>query len=190
MGSAKGRVDEKDTSRRERLMTFERKLETYHAIRECVGGPRWYSPVGDRCSVTWERGGTASWKKVPRSSDTTTAAAERTAQLFACPHRTQCESCCGCSVGWSWSLPELAPAPWQMTNRASLAPASHGTGLPFTSGIRSAWSANPKATAAAIHCRSPRWYRRARNTKITSQSQHTLFLAQADEKCGALPPEW
>jgi hypothetical protein len=66
MASAKGRVDEKDSSRRQRLIAFERKLETYQpAIKECVGGPRWYSPVGDRCSVTWERGGTASWKKVP-----------------------------------------------------------------------------------------------------------------------------
>ena len=55
MGSAKGRVDEKDSSRRERMIAFERKLETYQpAIKECVGGPRWYSPVGDRCSVTWE----------------------------------------------------------------------------------------------------------------------------------------
>jgi hypothetical protein len=108
------------------------------ATRECVGGPRWYSPVGDRCSLTWESSGTVSCESSPRSSDTTTAAAERTAQLFACAQRTQCEACCGCSVGWSWSPPELAPAPWQMTNRAPSAPASHGTGFPFASGIRSA----------------------------------------------------
>jgi hypothetical protein len=139
MGLAKGRVDEKDSSRRKRLIAFERKLETYQpAIRECVGGPRWYSPMGDRCSVTCDWSGTASGEAAPRSSDTTIAAVERTAQLFACAQRTQCESCCGCSVGWSWSPPELAPAPWQMTDRASLAPASHGTGLPFASGIRSA----------------------------------------------------
>ena len=108
------------------------------AMRACVGGPRWYSPVGDRCSLTWESSGTVSCENSPRSSDATTAAAERTAQLLACAQRTQCESCCGCSVGWSWSPPELAPAPWQMTNRAPLALASHGTGLPFASGIRSA----------------------------------------------------
>lgn len=123
----------------QRLIAFERKLETYQpAIKECVGGPRWYSPVGDRCSLTWESSGTVICENSPRSSDTTTAAAERTAQLFACAQRTQCESCCGCSVGWSWSPPELPPAPWQMTNRTPLAPASHGTGLPFASGIRSA----------------------------------------------------
>ena len=50
------------------------------AMKECVGGPRWYSPVGDRCSFTWESGEIISRENSTTSSDTTAAtAAGRTA---------------------------------------------------------------------------------------------------------------